>query len=53
MSDTSSSDTPPGNNKDLSHREFSLRKYEARLGLLKVIVGTALVGLAGGCPGGC
>src|SRR5690242_8512652 len=47
MSDTSSSETPPDNSKDLSQREFSLRKYEAWIGLLKVVVGTALVGLAG------
>src|ERR1700682_2629990 len=44
MSDPSPSEPP---RKDLSPREVALRKYEARMGLLKVLLGTALVGLAG------
>ena len=47
MDDASASEPPPLRKQDLSVREFVLRKYEARMGLLKVVLGTALVGLAG------
>ena len=46
MSDSSPSEQDT-HRDGLSPREFSLRKYEARIGLLKVAIGTALVGLAG------
>ena len=46
MSDSSPSEQDT-HRDGLSPREFSLRKYEAWIGLLKVAIGTALVGLAG------
>lgn len=41
-----SADSDSSSNRGLTIREYQLRKYEARIGLWKIAIGTALVGVA-------